>query len=1153
MLVPNIYFAEFCEIVKRAFTTEFGEKDYRVFVGKTAKEYRDYYIKNRPEKTRNEQWKAWLEEAKKGLGESWPKFSNFDGVVIDSITDGTAATFHAYAVHYRMHMHADAHDLRFADRIDEGLFGAPIRATERPVFRNVIEEGKTAPFSWPPHVSKEGAFAKGANEAVWLNPHNHFSIPLSGRKREWQLLEDFIKHDPPFLIAAIIAPSGAGKTRLVSEWMRGYMAKYQDNGWDAGFVDTRDETLWCEENWTPTKNTLIVIDYTYNYAQVMSVIIDRFKDHAFPKIRLLILDHVLPDKLHADFAWQRSFRDQGNIDSQRELFFRPFPIALEPEADDSLLLRDVIACAADPYREDKRYNRDSEVVIKAADALMKIGEITDDNPTKDQIRRRDSVRHPLFAALIGQMLYRSPDEDFSGWSRRDLITHYFEREQRIPWDSRGKRNKHAKTLARWVGCYVSAATLLRGLPVRHAETRLPVAVRQKLSEKRQLTSLVDYSNRIVSGADRRTIKPFEPDILGEAFLLKFIEGFASNKKVFSTFTSMLSSFRSPRHEATTATIFLETVQRLVRNLINDDQEIQPVELSWEALLSFLDPVRFPESTLMRQAVSIAIGDVVKQSRSAGLDEYIEQFVDQVDWNDLRKASSSALWQEAAISAVHCFDWTAFKGHIDDQLKEALAHVLVSFKELSTTNSPALILAANEGCLDAMKYVMRFFDEDIDARQDEGWTGLAVGAYWGHFPIVDWLVDQGANPNIALLSNGWTGLMMASQEGRLNIVERLIDAGATVNQGTTNSGRTALMAASETGHLEVVDRLIDAGAMVDQEAMDGVTALMLASYGAYTEVVGRLIEAGATVDQRIEDNGMTALTAAIYAGHPNVVARLIEAGATIDQAVTNGMTALMIAIAEGHLDIVECLIDAGATIDQADLSGVTALMSASIAGHPDILERLINAGATVDQTAGDGTTALMLASNEGHHNAVERLIASGAKINQRDTRSGWTALMSASRHGHAAAVEHLLDAGATVDLGARNTGMTALMLASAHGYLDVVARLIDAGAIVDHQATTDNGWTALMFASYAGHLDVVARLIEAGASVDQATTEDAPTALIVASSIGHTAVVEHLIRHGADVDWTACVDGERVTALTVASAAGHSDVQETLLRFGAKKG
>ena len=354
--------------------------------------------------------------------------------------------------------------------------------------------------------------------------------------------------------------------------------------------------------------------------------------------------------------------------------------------------------------------------------------------------------------------------------------------------------------------------------------------------------------------------------------------------MLETFSKVLSTHSSKDHEENAVNSFLETVQRLIRNLINDDQNDPAVRDSWAALRQFLTPKWFPVDTLMRQSVSIALGDAIKQCRTVGLNELIPGLVRQIELEDLRSASSSALWRESALAMVHYFDSREDVGRVEKSDEDTLIDILKAFKNYSKTKWPALMLPAFEGCLATAKFIRQLFGEDINSSQSEGWTVLMAAAHRGHAHIVDWLISEGADPNLTRLDNDWTALMAASHAGHLEVVDRLIAAKASVDQGRTDNGWTALMLASQEGHLEVVDRLIAAKASVDLGTTDnGSTALMAASQEGHLDVVGHLIKAGATVDQKSTDNGATALMHARKKGHQEIVTRLIEAGATSPQA------------------------------------------------------------------------------------------------------------------------------------------------------------------------------------------------------------------------------------------------------------------------------
>lgn len=292
----------------------------------------------------------------------------------------------------------------------------------------------SAPFVWPNYVLKEKAkiaekeLSKGGGESIWLNPYNHYSIPFEGRESEIMLLDNFIKPNDDFLITYVIAPSGAGKTRLISQWMRKYVADPNDTegvedkiaGWDAGLVESRNAQKW--KDWQPHCNTLIVIDYTYNYDEVIKVIAEKAKGSGGLKIRLLILDHVKPSNMSGDIAYGKAAGDSRNRGTLGDfLNAEHSTIRLIPDKNSPAVLSKIIARVATLFSKNKEKPPNNMLIQKATDTLLAMG---NDN---------DATHHPLFAALMGQALGLNPDSDVTKLKRRDLIDQYFQVDQRIPW------------------------------------------------------------------------------------------------------------------------------------------------------------------------------------------------------------------------------------------------------------------------------------------------------------------------------------------------------------------------------------------------------------------------------------------------------------------------------------------------------------------------------------------------------------------------------------------------------------------------------------------------------------------------------------------------------------------------------------------------
>lgn len=101
---------------------------------------------------------------------------------------------------------------------------------------------------------------------------------------------------------------------------------------------------------------------------------------------------------------------------------------------------------------------------------------------------------------------------------------------------------------------------------------------------------------------------------------------------------------------------------------------------------------------------------------------------------------------------------------------------------------------------------------------EGATALWVGAYAGHFDVIQALLSRGANANHVTKTKS-TPLRTACFRGRLGIARCLVEYGADVT-AVNDQGNTCLMAASYGGHSEVVTFLIGRGSSVNAKDQNG---------------------------------------------------------------------------------------------------------------------------------------------------------------------------------------------------------------------------------------------------------------------------------------------------------------------------------------------
>ncbi len=101
--------------------------------------------------------------------------------------------------------------------------------------------------------------------------------------------------------------------------------------------------------------------------------------------------------------------------------------------------------------------------------------------------------------------------------------------------------------------------------------------------------------------------------------------------------------------------------------------------------------------------------------------------------------------------------------------------------------------------------------DINYQDEQGETALHVAARFGHENcaklLLDGTKDQRADTELAENTFGWTPLFIASVDGHLPIVELLIDAGADLERPDL-SGWTSKEHASLRGHMRIAKRIAE---------------------------------------------------------------------------------------------------------------------------------------------------------------------------------------------------------------------------------------------------------------------------------------------------------------------------------------------------------
>jgi serine/threonine-protein phosphatase 6 regulatory ankyrin repeat subunit B len=435
-----------------------------------------------------------------------------------------------------------------------------------------------------------------------------------------------------------------------------------------------------------------------------------------------------------------------------------------------------------------------------------------------------------------------------------------------------------------------------------------------------------------------------------------------------------------------------------------------------------------------------------------------------------------------------------------------------------------------------KSVAWFIDADMrpNAEDKRGDTALIAAVRYGHRPVVELLIERGADVNLANRF-GVTALEAAERSGHCEIAELLREAGAR----PTDPSMVGLLDAVETCDSIGVQVALDQGASPDAYTEEGEPILTVAVRQRCHAVVDLLLERGASVDARDREL-RTALMRAAELGLTGMIRSLLDADAPLDEIDGDGRTALALAVWHGQVEAVRMLMEAGADVRIRDASGRTLRMIAAYKRHPGIIE--LFRGTELEE--GGLEADLLAAAARGDRATVKALLESGANPHVPD-EAGNTPLALAASRGWIGVIEELAPDMALIDK-ANSKGDTPLMQAARAGRLDTVKLLVNRKAGVNR--VNNDGETALLQAAVAGRGAVVAWLAHNGADPNVAAKGTTP--LTESCYHGQMEAVEALMEKGADPNQKVeCGFSPLMTAML----AGHETIVELLQNRGVELG
>jgi ankyrin repeat protein len=291
--------------------------------------------------------------------------------------------------------------------------------------------------------------------------------------------------------------------------------------------------------------------------------------------------------------------------------------------------------------------------------------------------------------------------------------------------------------------------------------------------------------------------------------------------------------------------------------------------------------------------------------------------------------------------------------------------------------------------DEIALFRKFVDSGFGSTREEIDSCLQAAVKMGHFEMVGYLLDIGANPLHA-------GAFKMAIIDRPDMVPLLLEKPKLRQAVPKCMGACVLDSIMDErpGNIEALEALLETGAVnfirleeVDEDSNTGFTPLGLAlsrlsgCFDKRLSIVKRLLQAGSDPDSVARAEYLvthTGLMLAIETGREDVVSLLITHGANVNKEPAFGTkrTPLQYAAELGNLDMVRLLLGRGANVNgEPSLhGGGTALQFAAISGNCNIAVELLGHGAQLDMLPSkvDGRWPLEAAAEHGRLDMIQFL-------------------------------------------------------------------------------------------------------------------------------------------------------------------------------------
>lgn len=385
------------------------------------------------------------------------------------------------------------------------------------------------------------------------------------------------------------------------------------------------------------------------------------------------------------------------------------------------------------------------------------------------------------------------------------------------------------------------------------------------------------------------------------------------------------------------------------------------------------------------------------------------------------------------------------------------------------------------------------DPPLQLNKYYGETALMAASESGKLPLVNWLLDHGADVDF-VDRDGLGALHRAIEGGQTAVVEAILQRRPKLDIMNTRTSEMLLEKALYQP--EIVKLLLDAGADPDIENSSGETVISEAvSHRNGSEVVNMLLERKADIHHRNRE-GWTPICIAVGSARDAALVRVLaDGGANLRDTVSGGRSLLHLAV-DGPAEVLKILLEFGKSIslNHRDDAGQTPLLAARNSANLDCLKLLIKAGADVNAQGHRGETALHNAVWHNMSSFLSVLLSqSDIDVNRKSSLLG-SPLHVACRTIRIESVFAILDHGADINMVVKNIFQSTPLIAAllpdtstatrsqdATRIDHIVRTLVQRGANVQLVVCGSTFYTALSAACLGTGVSTLNFLLDEGAS------------------------------------------------------------------------